>query len=1160
MSLTFRCFSFQVRPILTPAHILLFLSNCLPERKWRGAFVVLLAWLCCSLPALALTPAHTVIKNQSTATYRWFGRDYGIASNAVSNIVAPRYGILLTPDGTVPAPGLTAQAEPGQTVYLPYTLTNTGNVSDSYELSLSNLLQGSFFPSEKKIYHDINGNGRVDAGEPELTQIEALPAGGQAQLLVSLTVPAKASYGQHAYHDVIGKSLGDPTQIDKDNVNFVELVRDAVLKITKTPAVAQVAPGGEIDFTLSVINLGSLQAKPELLRVNGVERKGILVADALPGIDNGEISYVAGSLNAAPAKHRRIFRLAGSDEWRELNAAEEESRAAEIIEIGVLFEDEIGLLVPGQQAQVRFRLAVANNHPAKQIENISRVHYRSQSGTPLQDLSTNTVQVMVMARSSDILIGPYNDPDAVGDIFGTKDNNGDATYDPGVPVTDPNPYGTQVVGNMVYFLNTVRNDSNAVDTINLTIDSTNLPEDWLPLVRLMAVSGIEPRYLGDSSKPFLHPETGKELFAPSNVSTLFDTNGDGIPDTGPLAPGATYTFAVRLLIPEDALSKGGSPGTRSGGSAKGEGYGDNNGEGYRVTVRARSTLDPSKTNLTSNVIKRIMQLGNFWDPFVKEQDVPNTVTIGTTINYVNIFGNNGPGPVYNTIITDELDSHLTNIHNITQGELADSKGGAGKITVTGSYDSLAHTVSWHIFEIPAGFEGKIGFSADIAANTADGTEIVNTFAITSDQTDTVRHSNEVVHAVGGENVLTISKKASTDKIEIGDPVRYELEVNNAGDQLLRNVMVDDLLPRGFRYLKGSCRVDGEKVEPEIAENGVSLSWNLGNMAAKAKVIITYACIATSDVKLGHNTNNASASGILPKGTTISASASADVEVEQGIFHNDSIIIGKVFIDQNDDRVQNHAEPGIQGVRLILEDGTYVITDREGKYHFSGIKPGMHVLRLDETTLPPGMTPSLIDSQNALNPLSRTIELRYGTPHKANFRVLPKAEPEKPAAESEKEAEKTEAPAEDDKGAMLTVPDNVLLPVQISRQGAASVLLITCESPLKVTWEHDQQSGIVHLMLPGVVSSQQALRQTLDDPNLSSLSCHLDEEQKRGKLQVRMRRRSSGYPSVQVEVSDNGARLFVGQETAPDHDPEPGAQARKKQRLAAMPELVPLILT
>jgi hypothetical protein len=40
----------------------------------------------------------------------------------------------------------------------------------------------------------------------------------------------------------------------------------------------------------------------------------------------------------------------------------------------------------------------------------------------------------------------------------------------------------------------------------------------------------------------------------------------------------------------------------------------------------------------------------------------------------------------------------------------------------------------------------------------------------------------------------------------------------------------------------------------------------------------------------------------------------------------------------------------------MDDGESVTTDEHGRYDFPCVHPGMHALRLDETTLPPGAVP------------------------------------------------------------------------------------------------------------------------------------------------------------------------------------------------------------
>ena len=73
-----------------------------------------------------------------------------------------------------------------------------------------------------------------------------------------------------------------------------------------------------------------------------------------------------------------------------------------------------------------------------------------------------------------------------------------------------------------------------------------------------------------------------------------------------------------------------------------------------------------------------------------------------------------------------------------------------------------------------------------------------------------------------------------------------------------------------------------------------------------------------------------------------------------------------------------------GVRLVLLDGSFVVTDNEGKYNICGVKPQTHVLRIDRTTLPKGsrMLPS--SNRNAGVGDSLFVDIKGGEMARADF--------------------------------------------------------------------------------------------------------------------------------------------------------------------------------
>ena len=64
-----------------------------------------------------------------------------------------------------------------------------------------------------------------------------------------------------------------------------------------------------------------------------------------------------------------------------------------------------------------------------------------------------------------------------------------------------------------------------------------------------------------------------------------------------------------------------------------------------------------------------------------------------------------------------------------------------------------------------------------------------------------------------------------------------------------------------------------------------------------------------------------------------------------------------------------------GIRLLLEDGTYVVTDKDGLYHFEGVRAGRHVVALDRDSVPASHAPVACDAdtRQAGSAASRFVE-------------------------------------------------------------------------------------------------------------------------------------------------------------------------------------------
>ena len=202
----------------------------------------------------------------------------------------------------------------------------------------------------------------------------------------------------------------------------------------------------------------------------------------------------------------------------------------------------------------------------------------------------------------------------------------------------------------------------------------------------------------------------------------------------------------------------------------------------------------------------------------------------------------------------------------------------------------------------------------------------------------------------GEGV-TIVKSASRAQAQPGDAVFYTLTVRNPDPSRARNgVTVTDLPSPWLRLRKDSVRIDGSAAPNAtiVAQDGRSIAFNLGSIAAGGERRITYAMTIAPDAPAGHVANTAKAEDSI--GRAIETSVS--VEVLRDMIAGRMTIIGRVTA--GDCSLADDAQRiGIPGVRVMMEDGSFAVTDIDGRYHFDGVVPGTHVVQASRMTLPDG---------------------------------------------------------------------------------------------------------------------------------------------------------------------------------------------------------------
>jgi uncharacterized repeat protein (TIGR01451 family) len=233
--------------------------------------------------------------------------------------------------------------------------------------------------------------------------------------------------------------------------------------------------------------------------------------------------------------------------------------------------------------------------------------------------------------------------------------------------------------------------------------------------------------------------------------------------------------------------------------------------------------------------------------------------------------------------------------------------------------------------------------------------------------------------------LLVRKTASQPTAIPGDAVQFRVEVRN-GDTARATgpITITDKLPDAMRIKKGTVRFDGVATDYQVSTDGSTLTISAPALAAGKTGYATYVVEIRPDAAPGNATNLVSAAD--NRGTQ-SAVADATVRIARDSLADRMTIIGR--ITDGGCTVDPAVAKGVANVRVMLEDGSYSVTDIEGRYHFEGVLPGLHVVQIDPSTLPAGQVAAqcALNARSAGSAISRFVEGRGGALLRADFRTV-----------------------------------------------------------------------------------------------------------------------------------------------------------------------------
>jgi trimeric autotransporter adhesin len=491
---------------------------------WCAGVAVM--WLSLSAHA-AMPAAGAMIRNQAVATFRaclddtcaTVSDEQRVSSNIVQTLVQAVPGIDLVS-------GQQRIGQPGGRVLFAHVLTNTGNDSDRYQLCINNVAPQI---SAWQLYADDNSDGQPDSLIPLMDQTDAdgcldtptalLAAGDSLQVVIAADIAPSASTGTSAALTVQARSEANNALV-ASNTNQIALVNGPVIDVVKkidSPYAR--SPGGPLTVTLTWQNTGTETATDVVI-------EDILPLQSVAGVNAG-LQYVPGSARWS-STGALVLTDDGDDGAQGTAPLTMDFCAYDTGAVEVRCQDRVRAVIsrvtPGATASLTFAVTVAPGlQDGDRLLNTARYFYRNAAG----DLSfgepvpfdSNTVALRIRSSAQTPGVVANND-------------NGDSN-----PGTDDLSDSGNIVSHAAV-------GQGAQLTFSGVIWNTGDGEDRFDL----RVFTNQNRTGGALADPF-PAGTAFMLLRADGYTPLTDTNGNGLPDTGPLPrPDSNGLCPARFVV------------------------------------------------------------------------------------------------------------------------------------------------------------------------------------------------------------------------------------------------------------------------------------------------------------------------------------------------------------------------------------------------------------------------------------------------------------------------------------------------------------------------------------------------------------------------------------------------------------------------------------
>ncbi len=704
--------------------------------------------------------------------------------------------------------GSTASVEAASSVVYPHTITNRGNVPDTYDVTAVSS-QGW----EVELWEDVDGDGALDPSVDRLLSSPAdtgtvAPDGGSFDLLAVVDVPSGAARGTVDTLTVSVTGQAEPqATADATDTTTVIAPRIEVVKTSST-ATGNAIPGERIDYRVEVRNVDD----------------GVTATAASVDVDDGLADPSHGTIDGATIAVDGDHSVPDS------------------------FPVALGDLAPGALHVITFQVVVSRPlADGTVIVNTATATADNAEGDLLtdQDTAADTVAssaIPQLVKTAIPTSGTTVDPGDTITYRLSVTNRSDATDTwRNVTVTDAEPDSTTdyVVGSArlngapladggtnPFASGFALGDLPPGATVTLTFDvEVHDPiADGTVIVNVAEATGTNtgPLYASVSHvvevgpAVSLTPDRSGTVEPPGTITYAHVLRNDGdVTDTYDLSATSDHGWSVELRhdVDGDGQIDAGEPIVADRVLAPGEvsrllatvsvPAGVTSGTVDTVTLVATSRIDPAISATAFDVTTAVtgeLEVRKSADPS------SSVVNPGMDVTYSIEVENVGGAPARDVVLTDDTPSGATYRQGSTTWDGVPVPDGA-----TGDRNPLASLDGGlDLGDIAPGALATVRFTVRIDDPLPDDTLILN--VAEAEGSPGLTGFGSVTQIVRSSPVFDVDKAADvTGSVEPRERVTYTLTVANVGNEAATGVVLTDATPSGTNYVPGSTTVNGSPV-------------------------------------------------------------------------------------------------------------------------------------------------------------------------------------------------------------------------------------------------------------------------------------------------------------------------------------------------------------